>query len=149
MNLSANTQRWLDRMRSEIDGLPAGERTVVATMYLAEAEYALGQLEAARGTLARTVARFDFLHPGNWTSLVDRAAELCGQLGENQLLGTELLRGLAWLAQPEIVKYQTRLPDCVRDIAIQVGRADVATKLTSHEWPGLCAEFASHCPARD
>jgi hypothetical protein len=108
-------------------------------MYLAEVQLAHRLEDAARATLALCLQRFDLLQPGTWTSLVARAAELCGRLSERQMLEPEVRRGLAWLAEPEIVKYQDALRDRVRDIVIQAGWADVAANLTSEEWPGVPA----------
>ncbi len=115
------------------------EQAVVFEMQLAEVEFAHRLFDAARATLCRCLQRFELLQPGNWTSLVYRAAELCGRLSENRLLKPEVLRGVDWLAQPEIVKYQTALPERAHDIAIQVGRADLAAKLVSDAWPGRSA----------
>src|SRR5438876_471730 len=139
MILSENTQLWLERMQAEVAAIPTGDRSVVAAMYLAEVQFARGLRDAAGITLAHCLERFDLLHPGTWTSLVARAATLCGRLSERRLLDPEVRRGLAWLADPEIVKYQDALRDRVRDIAIQAGWADAAANLTSDEWPGAPA----------
>jgi hypothetical protein len=136
MSLSENTHHWLERLRAELDAIPDEEEGIIATMLLAEVEFAHGLDDDARATLVRCLQSFDVLQPGAWNPLVYRAAELCGRLSENRLLETEVLRGMAWLAQPEIVKYQTGLPERVHEIAIQVGRADVADALVSDAWPG-------------
>jgi len=140
MTLSENTQHWLERLRAEVAMISDAEQGVVFEMQLAEVEFARHLFDAARATLCRCLQRFELLHPGNWTPLVDRAAELCGRLSENRLLEPEVLRGVDWLARPEIVKYQTALPGRVHDIAIQIGRADVAAKLVSDAWPGRPAK---------
>jgi hypothetical protein len=146
MSLSENTQQWLERQRAEVAAIPDAEPAVVSTMLLAEVEFAHGLDDAARVTLRRCLQRFDVLQPGVWTSLAYRAAERCGRLSENRLLEPEVLRGVDWLKQPETVKYQTALPERVRDIAIQVGRADVAGELVSDAWPGRSAnELVDAC----
>jgi len=136
MNLSENTQLWLERMRTEVAAILNVDWTVTSEMQLAEVQLSHGLEDAARATLAHCLQRFDLLHPGEWTSLVARAAQLCDRLSEKRLLEPEVLRGLAWLTDPEIVKYQTGLRECVHDIAIRVGRADVVAELVSNEWPG-------------
>jgi hypothetical protein len=139
MSLSENTQHWLERLRAEVAMISAAERALILEMQVAEVEFAHRLFDEARATLCRCLQRFELLQPGNWTPLVDRAAELCGRLSENRLLEPEVLRGVNWVAQPEIVKYQTALPERVHDIAIQVGRADVAAELVSDAWPGRLA----------
>lgn len=89
MSLSENTQHWLKRLRAEVAAIPNAEWAVVLAMQLAEVECAYGPDAAARATLTRCLQRFDLLHPGNWTSLVSRAAQLCGRLSENRLLEPE------------------------------------------------------------
>jgi hypothetical protein len=134
--LSENTQHWLGRLREEIGAISDAGLAVAYAMQLAEVELAHGLDAAARATLIRGLQRFDVLHPGAWTSLVYCASQLCARFSENALLQTEVQRGVAWLAQPEIVEYQGDLRERVHDFAIQAGSADVAAELISNEWPG-------------
>jgi hypothetical protein len=132
---SANTQHWIRRLGEEIDLISDPGVNVAFAMRLAEVELAHGSDDAARATLTGGLQRFNLLHPGAWTSLVDCAGQLCARLSQNALLEPEVRRGVAWLAQPEIVEYQGDLGERVHDLAIQAGIADVAAKLISTEWP--------------
>jgi hypothetical protein len=137
MSLSTNTQYWLDRMRAEVAAIPTGEWWVIAAIKLAKTECAYGQGDAARGTLRRSLERFDLLHVGTWNAHAYEAAQLCERLSENPWLEPEVRRGVHWLSQPEIVKYEgDLLRERVLELAIQTGQADVAAELVSNAWPG-------------
>jgi hypothetical protein len=139
MNLSELHQYWLDRLRAEAAAISDSARSARAEMQLANIEFAFGLQDAGQATLVRCIQQLQFLHPGEWTSSVVRAAELCDNRETRRLLEPELNRGLAWLADPEIAKYQGGLRDCVHHVAIHTGRADVALSLVEDEWPGKAA----------
>jgi hypothetical protein len=129
-------EAWLARLRAELAAIHDVNRVVSSMISLAEIELACGSADMARTSLTRALGQFDHVHPGSWTSLVYRAAELCGRLGENRLLEPEMQRGLAWLADPEFAKWQGGLRDQVREISLQAGRAEAAAELVSEAWLG-------------
>jgi hypothetical protein len=128
--------QWLGGLRAEVASVSDPSRVPVEFLNLAFAEFGFDRLDVARSTLRDAVGRFGAMHVGSWTSVVERAARLCGRLGENGLLAPEVRRGVAWARDPEVVRYQTRLPEVVRELALQTGDADVAAELVSHDWPG-------------
>lgn len=132
MNLSKNSQYWLERLRAEAAKIPAPD----ADLFVANTEFAFGLKDAGRTTLVRCIQGLQFLHPGAWTSSAARVAALCDDGETRRLLEPEMNRGLNWLDNPDIAKYQGNLRTCVYHLAIHAGRADVAFSLLTDEWPG-------------
>ena len=129
-------QPWLLRLRAELAAIESKELALYYRMQLAKLELDCGLTEDARSTLSECLARFGLLVPGAWTPQVQIAAGLCARLSENALLVPEVARGAGWLAQPEVATYDNLIRECVHDIAIQAGRADIAADTVSAAWPG-------------
>lgn len=132
MNLSENNQYWLERLRAEAAKIPD-------PYTVANAEFALGLKAAGKATLIRCIQRLQFLRRWEWAFSAVWTANLCDDRETRRLLEPELNRGLGWLADPDIAKYQGDLRDCVYLLAIHIGRADVAFSLLTDEWPGKAA----------